>query len=71
MTKISIEYGDQRGKRKKSFENWFPFGQVWRAGANEATKITLVKKCFGGQKVKKTNLRIVCSSQERMENHFK
>ena len=72
MTKISVEYG-RPAVGRKVFGELVPFGQVWRAGANEATKITFGQEVlFGGQKSEKRNLRIVCSSsRKRMENHFK
>jgi len=40
VTKISIEYGRPAVKGRKIFGELVPFGQVWRAGANEASRIT-------------------------------
>lgn len=40
MTKISVEYGRPGVKGRKVFGELVPFGKVWRAGANSATKVT-------------------------------
>jgi len=34
---ITVEYSSPRAKRRKIFGELVPYGQVWRAGANEAT----------------------------------
>ena len=39
MAKISLDYGRPAVKGRKVFGELVPFGQVWRAGANSATKI--------------------------------
>lgn len=66
MTKISIEYGRPAVKGRKIFGELVPFGQVWRAGANEATKITFGQEVlFGGQKVKKGTYALYIVPQEK------
>jgi hypothetical protein len=47
---ISIVYGRPYLKGRKVGEEVAPFGQVWRLGADEATKMTLgAKATFGGK----------------------
>ena len=66
VTKISIEYGRPAVKGRKVFGELVPFGQVWRAGANEATKITFGQEVlFGGQKVKKGTYALYVVPQEK------
>jgi hypothetical protein len=66
VTKISIEYGRPAVKGRKIFGELVPFGQVWRAGANEATKITFGQDViFGGQKVKKGTYALYVIPQEK------
>lgn len=66
ITKISIEYGRPAVKGRKIFGELVPFGQVWRAGANEATKITFGQEVlFGGQKVKKGTYALYVIPQEK------
>ena len=66
VTKISIEYGRPAVKGRKVFGELVPFGQVWRAGANEATKITFGQEVlFGGQKVKKGTYALYIVPQEK------
>jgi hypothetical protein len=38
---ITIDYSSPRAKGRKVYGGLVPFGQVWRAGANEATKLTV------------------------------
>ncbi|MDH4069869.1 MAG: DUF2911 domain-containing protein [Ignavibacteria bacterium] len=40
VMKVSVEYSRPGVKGRKVFGELVPFGQVWRTGANEATKIT-------------------------------
>ena len=66
VTKISIEYGRPAVKGRKVFGELVPFGQVWRAGANEATRITFGQEVlFGGQKVKKGTYALYVVPQEK------
>ena len=52
MTKISVDYGRPGVKGRKVFGELVPFGKVWRAGANSATKITFEQNVnFGGKDV--------------------
>src|SRR6267154_3767126 len=36
---ITVDYSSPRGKGRKIFGSLVPYGQVWRAGANEATTL--------------------------------
>src|SRR6267154_1319905 len=48
---VTVDYSSPRAKGRKIFGSLVPYGQVWRAGANEAT--TLVTS--GDMKVSKTS----------------
>jgi hypothetical protein len=37
---VTVDYSSPRAKGRKIFGGLVPYGQVWRAGANEATTIT-------------------------------
>ena len=50
MTKISVEYGRPGVKGRKVFGELVPFGKVWRAGANSATKVTFEQNVNIGDK---------------------
>lgn len=53
VTDISLEYSSPSAKGRKIWGDLVPWDQVWRAGANAATKITFGKDVsFGGQAVK-------------------
>lgn len=50
---ISVTYGQPAKKGREIFGGLVPYGQVWRAGADEATEITFVKDgTLGGKPVK-------------------
>lgn len=52
MSKIAVDYGRPAVKGRKVFGELVPFGKVWRAGANGATKITFAQAMdFGGKMV--------------------
>ena len=52
MAKISVDYGRPSVKGRKIFGELVPFGKVWRAGANGATKITFAQSInFGGKDI--------------------
>ncbi|TXF79256.1 DUF2911 domain-containing protein [Chryseobacterium sp.] len=52
MTKLTVDYGRPGVKGRKIFGELVPFGKVWRAGANAATKITFDQSVnFGGKTV--------------------
>lgn len=52
LSKITVEYGRPGVKGRKIFGDLVPFNKVWRAGANEATKITFGQNVnFGGKMV--------------------
>jgi len=43
LTEISVEYSSPGVKGRKIWGTLVPFGQLWRAGANQATKVTFSK----------------------------
>lgn len=43
LTEISVEYSSPGVKGRKIWGALVPFGEVWRAGANQATKVTFSK----------------------------
>ena len=43
LTEISIEYSSPAAKGRKLWGGLVPYGEVWRTGANQATKITFSK----------------------------
>jgi tetratricopeptide (TPR) repeat protein len=52
LASIAIDYSRPSAKGRKIFGGLVPFGEVWRTGANEATKITFgAEVTFGGQVV--------------------
>lgn len=52
LSKITVEYGRPSIKGRKVFGELVPYNKVWRAGANEATKITFRQNVnFGGKTV--------------------
>lgn len=51
-SKITVDYGRPGVKGRKVFGELVPYGKVWRAGANSATKITFEQAVnFGGKVV--------------------
>lgn len=53
MTEVTIEYSRPGKKDREIFGALVPFGEIWRTGANQATKITFDKDAMiGGQEVK-------------------
>ena len=50
ITEISLEYSSPAARGRAIFGNVVPFGQVWRTGANSATKITFSKDVQVGGK---------------------
>lgn len=53
MTKITVDYGRPGVKGRTVFGDLVPYGKIWRAGANSATKITFEQNVnFGGKEVK-------------------
>lgn len=66
MTKISVEYGRPGVKGRKVFGELVPFGKVWRAGANSATKVTFEQNVeFGGKEVKAGSYALFVISMEK------
>ena len=68
VTKISVEYRKTCCERKENFGELVPFGQVWRAGANETSRIT-----FGQDVVlvDKKLKRSVCSLHSATRKEWK
>ena len=53
LSEITVDYGRPGVKGRKVFGELVPFGKVWRAGANSATRITFGQNVlFGGREVK-------------------
>lgn len=51
-SKITVDYGRPGVKGRKVFGELVPYGKVWRAGANGATRITFAQAVnFGGKTV--------------------
>lgn len=50
LTEISLEYSSPAARGRTVFGNVVPYGQVWRTGANSATKITFSKDVQIGNK---------------------
>jgi hypothetical protein len=50
LTDITVDYSSPAVKGRKIFGELVPFGQVWRTGANSATKITFSKDVTIGDK---------------------
>ena len=49
---VTVDYSSPRAKGRKIFGGLVPYGQVWRAGANEATTfVTTVDLSVGDKKV--------------------
>jgi hypothetical protein len=54
VSNISVEYSRPGAKEREIFGALVSYGEMWRTGANKATKITFNENCvFGGAKVKK------------------
>jgi len=52
LASLAIDYSRPSARGRKIFGGLVPFGEVWRTGANEATKITFgAEVTFGGQLV--------------------
>ncbi len=50
---VSVAYGQPSKNEREIFGKLVPYGQVWRAGANNGTEVTFKKDAtFGGTKVK-------------------
>tara|TARA_R110002126_G_scaffold1440_1_gene8256 strand:- start:2847 stop:3410 length:564 start_codon:yes stop_codon:yes gene_type:complete len=50
-TYIKIVYGQPYRNGRTIFGEWEPYGEVWRAGANEATEITITEPVLMNMKV--------------------
>lgn len=66
MSKISVDYGRPAVKGRKIFGELVPYNKVWRAGANEATKITFGQNVdFGGKMVMAGSYSLFVVPQEK------
>ncbi|WP_313503180.1 DUF2911 domain-containing protein [Kaistella carnis] len=66
MSKISVDYGRPAVKGRKIFGELVPYNKVWRAGANEATKITFGQNVnFGGKMVMARSYSLFVVPQEK------
>lgn len=53
LTEITVEYSRPSVKDRDIFGDLVPYGEVWRAGANAATKVTVSTDCnIGGADLK-------------------
>jgi hypothetical protein len=50
LTDVTVEYSSPAVKGRKVFGQLVPYGQVWRAGANAATKVTFSRDVTFGDK---------------------
>jgi hypothetical protein len=48
---IKVVYGQPYRRGRDIFGDFEPYGEVWRAGANEATEITITNPVFMGENV--------------------
>lgn len=54
VSNVSVEYSRPGAKGREIFGGLVKYGELWRTGANKATKITFEEDVvFGGQKIKK------------------
>jgi hypothetical protein len=72
MTDITVEYSRPSARGRKIMGNLVPFGEVWRTGANQVTKITLSGDVsIQGETLKKGSYAILTiPSQKTWEVHF-
>jgi len=66
LTEISVDYSSPAVKGRKLWGELVPFGQVWRTGANMATKISFSRDVtFGGKAVPAGTYSIVTIPAEK------
>jgi hypothetical protein len=66
LTEITVEYSRPSAKGRKLFGDLVPFGELWRTGANSATKITFSKDVVvGGKDVKAGSYAILTLPGEK------
>jgi len=66
LTDCSIEYSRPSMKGRKVFGELVPFGEVWRTGANSATKVTFSEDVMvGDQELKKGSYAILTKPGEK------
>ena len=62
---LTVDYSSPRAKGRKIFGGLVPYGQVWRAGANEATTfVTTTDLKVGGKDVPAGNYTIFTIPEE-------
>ena len=63
---IEITYGQPSKRGRVIFGELVPYGEIWRAGANEATEITFKKDMsFAGKQVKAGTYALFTIPKER------
>ena len=63
---VKVSYGQPSKRNRVIFGELVPYGQVWRAGANEATEITFAKDAtFGGKPIKAGTYSLFVSPTEK------
>lgn len=63
---VKVIYGQPSKRDRVIFGGLVPYGQVWRAGANNATEITFAKDgSFGGQPIKAGTYSLFVSPTEK------
>ena len=72
LTEITVEYSRPSIKDRKIFGELVPYGDVWRAGANAATKITVSTDCtIGGADLKAGSYALLITPEkEEWTLHF-
>jgi len=63
---ITVDYSSPRAKGRKIFGDLVPYGEVWRAGANEATTfVTTADLMVGGEHVPAGNYTLFAIPNKR------
>ena len=71
LTEITVDYSSPGVKGRKIWGGLVPYDQMWRAGANPATKVTFSKDVtFAGKPVPAGTLRVLRHpDQGRLDGH--
>ena len=65
LTEITVEYSRPSVKDRDIFGDLVPYGDVWRAGANAATKVTVSTDCtIGGAELKKGSYALLITPEK-------
>ena len=66
VSNVSVEYSRPGAKGREIFGGLVKYGELWRTGANKATKITFEEDVvFGGQKIKKGSYSLFTVPSEK------